>query len=50
MGKNKAQIIGFAVVKKAPSHWKKKSSEKKILPAYLHRSDLQNGVRKFLLK
>ena len=46
MEKNKAQISGFAVTKKAPSPLKKK---KKILPAYLRRYDLQNGVRKFFL-
>ena len=37
MEKNAAQINGFAVVKKAPSLWKKNLKKKKILPAYLHR-------------
>ena len=46
MEKNKAQISGFAVAKKAPSPI---FFDKKILPACLCRYDLQNGVRKFLL-
>ena len=49
MEKNDAQISGFAVVKKAPSPWKK-FFEKKNLPAYLYISDLQNGVWIFLKK
>ena len=44
-----AQIRGFAVVKKAPSTWKK-NFLKKILLAYLRRYDLQNGVRNIFLK
>ena len=47
-GKNEAQISGFAVVRKAPSPWKKNFS-KKLLPAYLYRYDFQNGMWKFFL-
>ena len=47
MEKNDAQNSGFAVVKKARSPWKKSLFDKNILPAYLYRWDLQNGVRKF---
>ena len=50
MEKNKAQISGFAVVKKAPSPCKKTFSKKeKILPAYLCRYDLENGVWNFFV-
>ena len=49
MEKNAAQISGFAVAKKAPSHWNKFFFEKKILPAYLCRCDLQNSMRIFFL-
>ena len=45
MEKNEAKISGFAVVKKAPRPWKKVFSKKN--PAYLNKSDLQNGARKF---
>ena len=47
MEKYDAQISRVAVVKKAPSPWKKNFSKKKFLSAYLYRSDLQNGVPKF---
>ena len=49
MEKNKAQISGFAVTKKAPSPLKEVFSKKKILLAYLCRNDLQNGVQKLFL-
>ena len=39
-----AQISGFAHVKKVASPWK---IEKKKIPVYLRRKDLQNGVGKF---
>ena len=42
-----AQIIGFKVLKNAPSSSKKIFSKKKLLPACLCRYDLQNAVRKF---
>ena len=47
MEKNETQISGFAVMKKAPSPWKKNFFWKKILPTYLCRYDLQNGVWKY---
>ena len=43
-------MSSFAVRKKAPSPGKKILFEKKFLPAYLYRYDLQNGVQKFFSK
>ena len=40
---------GFAVVKKAPSPWKKLKKKKKNLPAYLFGYDLKNVEREFFL-
>ena len=48
MEKNEAQISGFAVTKKLQV-LEKNFFQKKFLPAYLRRYDLQNGVQKFFL-
>ena len=45
MEKNDAQISGFAVLKKAPSHWKKIKKKKKLFQLIC--TDLQKGVWKF---
>ena len=44
----KSMVLGKAVVEKLQV-LEKKLFEKKILPAYLCRYDLQNGLRKFFL-